>query len=206
VRPKLAGAGRIFILTTLVLGCVTLPWLAAPARADCTPAPACGPDKPSPPAVRPATTGAAGTLAELALANATGGAAVQSQVAGVAQPNPQLTGGTAIDLPDPLLRFVEALNRGDAEAALASFTEDGELRGAGLCAAPACIGRDALAGAIGPAVARHTRLSLSRFDLYGSLVTGHFALASDDGQSAGVFRAGLRERSLAYFGLEPTVD
>ncbi|HEY7068110.1 MAG TPA: cupredoxin family copper-binding protein [Chloroflexota bacterium] len=89
-----------------------------------------------------------------------------------------------------LQQMTEAVNRGDAAAAMALFADDATLTGAGPCMMTACTGRDAVQRELQRQTASHLRVQPGSGQLQtsGNSVTAPFQVTADDIRALGVER------------------
>jgi hypothetical protein len=85
-------------------------------------------------------------------------------------------------------QVIEALNRGDATAAAALFTDDGVLQGVAGCFTSPCTGRAAVLAALQREVGDKARITILGTQPVGNTVTGRFQAESDLVRAAGAQR------------------
>jgi len=82
----------------------------------------------------------------------------------------------------------ETLARGDVAGALALYTEDAVVDGAGLCAATPCVGKAAIQKEFENRIAHKVQATGLNSYVSGTVVTTRYAVHSDATQQAGVDR------------------
>ena len=99
------------------------------------------------------------------------------------------TGARAQADPKALLqKQFETLARGDVAGALALYTDDAVVDGAGLCAAAPCVGKAAIQQEFEHRIANKTQTTGLNYYVDGTVVTARYAVQSDATQQAGVDR------------------
>jgi len=82
----------------------------------------------------------------------------------------------------------ETLARGDVAGALALYTDDAVVDGAGLCAAAPCVGKAAIQKEFENRIANKVQATGLNYYVSGTVVTTRYAVHSDSTQQAGVDR------------------
>jgi hypothetical protein len=82
----------------------------------------------------------------------------------------------------------ETLARGDVAGALALYTEDAVVDGAGLCAAAPCVGKAAIQQELEHRIALKVQATSLNSYVDGTVVTTRYAVQSDSTRHAGVDR------------------
>ena len=100
-----------------------------------------------------------------------------------------VTGARAQVDPKALLqKQFETLARGDVAGALALYTDDAVVDGAGLCAAAPCVGKAAIQKEFEHRVANKVQATGLNYYVDGTVVTARYAVQSHSTQQAGVDR------------------
>ena len=87
-----------------------------------------------------------------------------------------------------LQKQFEALARGDVAGALALYTDDAVVDGAGLCGAAPCVGKAAIQKEFEHQIANKMQATGLNYYVDGTVVTARYAVQSDSTQQAGVDR------------------
>ncbi len=95
--------------------------------------------------------------------------------------------------------FVDAVNGGDVDAALALFTEDATWTRGGRCPPGACVGTDAIRGELQKDVADHHQIVIIEVEVSGSMLTGRTELRTDVTRAEGIERA-IQTVTLEFYG------
>jgi len=82
----------------------------------------------------------------------------------------------------------ETLARGDVAGALALYTDDAVVDGAGLCAAAPCVGKAAIQKELEHRIANNMQATGLNYYVAGTVVTARYAVHSASTQQAGVDR------------------
>ena len=82
----------------------------------------------------------------------------------------------------------ETLARGDVAGALALYTDDAVIDGAGLCAAAPCVGKAAIQQELEHRIANKVQVTSLNSYVDGTVVTARYAVQSVSTQQAGVDR------------------
>ena len=99
------------------------------------------------------------------------------------------TGARAQADPKALLqKQFETLARGDVAGALALYTEDAIVDGAGLCAAAPCVGKAAIQKEFEHRITNKVQTTGLNYYVDGTVVTARYAVQSHATQQAGVDR------------------
>ena len=99
------------------------------------------------------------------------------------------TGARAQVDPKALLqKQFETLARGDVAGALALYTDDAVVDGAGLCAAAPCVGKAAIQKEFENRIANKVHATGLNYYVSGTVVTTRYAVQSDSTRKAGVDR------------------
>jgi len=99
------------------------------------------------------------------------------------------TGARAQVDPKALLqKQFETLARGDVAGALALYTDDAVVDGAGLCAAAPCVGKAAIQKELENRIVHNVHATVLNAYVSGYVVTTRYAVHSDATQQAGVDR------------------
>ena len=99
------------------------------------------------------------------------------------------TGARAQVDPKALLqKQFETLARGDVAGALALYTDDAVVDGAGLCAAAPCVGKAAIQKELEHRIANKMQATGLNYYVSDTVVTTRYAVHSDSTQQAGVDR------------------
>ena len=93
-----------------------------------------------------------------------------------------------VDPKDLLQKQFETLARGDVAGALALYTDDAVVDGAGLCAAAPCVGKAAIQKELEHRIANKVRATGLNYYVSGTVVTARYAVQSNSTQQAGVDR------------------
>ncbi len=95
------------------------------------------------------------------------------------------------DQTDPVAlrnQHMEAIARADAVGALALYTDDAVVEGAGLCVAAPCVGKAAILKELERRVAVKTRATTTSNHVSGNVLTTRFEVRGEPMQRAGVDR------------------
>lgn len=84
--------------------------------------------------------------------------------------------------------FVDAINGGDVDAALALFTEDATWTRGGRCPPGTCAGTDAIRGELEKDVDDHHRIDVVDVEVSGSTLTARTELRTDGTREEGIER------------------
>ena len=95
---------------------------------------------------------------------------------------------TAQDLTAIFRQFTDAVNAGDVDVALATFTEDATWVRGGRCPPGGCTGQAAIRGELEKDVADHHRIDIVDTQVSGSTLTARVELRTDGTRAAGVER------------------
>jgi hypothetical protein len=99
------------------------------------------------------------------------------------------TGARAQVDPKALLqKQFETIARGDVAAALALYTDDAVVDGAGLCVAAPCVGKAAIQQEFAHRIANKMHATGLNYYVDGTVVIARYAVQSDSTQQAGVDR------------------
>jgi len=85
-------------------------------------------------------------------------------------------------------QWLDALNAGNLDAAMAFFTDDAVFQGSRGCLAAPCVGTAAVRAEFATFVADHLRVTVISSQVSGNTVTGKVEAASDTIRAAGVER------------------
>ena len=87
-----------------------------------------------------------------------------------------------------LQKQFEMLTRGDVAGALALYTDDAVVDGAGLCVAAPCVGKAAIQKEFEHRIANKMQATGLNYYVDGTVVTARYAVQSNSTQQAGVDR------------------